>query len=336
MLECLTPLLDPGSALLPTLAASNPVAHVTDKPILGQWYISNVTVMLLIGAFVTAAIVIPAAQRISTGKRGTIDDLKAHGPLANLVEAVCLYLREDVFRPMLGEQTDRHIPLLWTLFWFILVSNLLGLLPILDLTALFAVHWGVNDGHGIWGTATQSIWVTGALAVVAFIYWNGVALVKDPKGWVIHLTAGAPVYMWPIMIPVEIIGTFVKPFALALRLFANMTGGHIILAVLYGFVATLVQYFSGQGLQGVGWTLAIFPMLGAVAVNILEILVAFIQAFIFAFLTGLFLSQLIVHEHEEEHEEHEGHHPEDQGLHEPIGESLQETLVPAEAQPATG
>jgi F-type H+-transporting ATPase subunit a len=279
------------------LAAGNPVDHVTDKPILGQWYVSNATVMLLLGAIVTAAIVLPAARRIATGHSGSLEDLRAKGLWANLVESVCLYLREAVFRPVLGDQTDRYTPMLWTLFWFILVSNLLGLVPLVDWTA--PLLYEVNDKHGIGGTATQSIWVTGALAAIAFLFWNGVALMKDPIGYLKHLTAEAPWFMWPIMVPVEIMGMFVKPLALALRLFANITGGHIILAVLLSFITALVQNLGGWG-----YGLALFPLLGATAVNVLEILVAFIQAYIFTFLTCLFLGQLVVHEHDE-HDEQE-------------------------------
>ncbi len=292
---------------LPLLAsgAIDPVGHVTDKPLLvgdwglgPGWLISNVTVMLVLSAVVTAVVVIPAAGRIATGKTGTLDDLRAKGLWANLVESVCLYLRDEVFRPVLQDQTDRYTPMLWTLFWFILICNLMGLVPLLDITALFG--WG--HGHGIGGTATQSIWVTGALALVAFLYWNGIAFFKDPLGFLKHLTAGAPWFMWPVMIPVEIMGMFVKPVALTLRLFANMTGGHIIIAVLFIFVVKLSLSLGGV----LGHGLALVPLLGSLAIFMLEILVAFIQAYIFTFLTCLFLGQLVVHEHEE-HEHHAGH-----------------------------
>ena len=284
------------------LAAANPVGHVTDKPILPGYVVSNVTVMLVLSGLVTLLLIIPAARRIATGKTGTLDDLRAKGTLANFVEAICLYLRDDVFRPILGEQTDRYIPMLWTFFWFILVSNLLGLVPLVDITAAFGIN--VRGGHavGIGGTATQSIWVTGTLAAISFIWFNGSGFVKDPVGFLKHLTAGAPWYMWIIMVPVEIIGTFVKPVALALRLFANMTGGHIIVATLLSFVVGL-----GTGMRGAaGNGLAILPLLGTIAIYFLEILVAFIQAYIFTFLSGLFLAQLVVHHHEE-HEHGDEH-----------------------------
>ena len=287
------------------LLASDPVAHVIDKPIYKNadgsiWWVSNVTIMLVAGALVTALLVIPAARRINTGKERRLDDFRAQGILANLVEVVCVYLRDEVFRPVLGNQTDRFCPMLWTFFWFILVCNLMGLIPFVDIIKI--------GGTGIGGTATQSIWVTSALASIAFLFWNGVALIKDPLGYLKHLTAGAPWYMWFIMVPIELIGTAIKPFALAIRLFANMTGGHLVLAVLLSFVGPLVK------MAGAGKGLVILPVLGAVAINMLEILVALIQAYIFTFLTCLFLGQLVVHEHEE-HEDHEAGHGEEAAAH---------------------
>ncbi len=289
-----------------TFAASNPVDHVIDKPIYGQWFISNATLMLILSGAITLWMILPAAKKIATGNAHTLDDFRSQGLKANMVETVCLYLRNEVFKPMLGEQTDRYCPMLWTFFWFILINNLMGLIPFGDITALF----GLNEynGHyvGFGGTATQSIWVTGALAAIAFIWFNGVALAKDPVGFCKHLTGGAPWFMWPIMVVVEIVGTFVKPIALALRLFANMTGGHIIVATLLGFFVQLSQWKFG-----IGHGMALIPLAGTIAIYFLELLVAFIQAYIFTFLTALFLSQLVVHhghdEHHEEHGEDHGH-----------------------------
>jgi len=161
--------------LFPVLA-SNPLEHVIDKPIYGQWYVSNVTVMLLVGALVTLAVVVPAARRIATAQGAgarTIDDFRAQGPWANLVESICVFLRDDVFRGVLGDQTDRFTPILWTFFWYILICNLLGLIPLADLTGMLGINPNPEEpGHfyGIGGTATQSIWVTGALAAVSFLF----------------------------------------------------------------------------------------------------------------------------------------------------------------------
>ncbi len=288
-----------------TIAAGNPVDHVTDKPIYGQWFVSNVTLMLLLSGALTLWLILPAAKKIAkAGEAGakTLDDYRTQGIQANMVEVVCLYLRDTVFKPMLHEQTDRFMPMLWTFFWFILINNLLGLVPFVDITALF----GLNEyqGHyvGFGGTATQSIWVTGALAAISATWFNGVALVKNPKAYFLHMTGGAPMFMWPVMFGVELIGTGVKPIALALRLFANMTGGHIIVATLLGFFVQLSQWKTG-----IGHAMALIPLAGTIAIYFLELMVAFIQAYIFTFLSGLFLAQLVVHHHDDHgHEEH-GH-----------------------------
>jgi len=286
--------------------AVGPISHIIDKPLIeGQvggmdlWLLSNVTVMLIVSAVLTYLLIVPAAKRIQTGKARTLDDFRAQGTLANLVESVCVYLREEMFRDVLGDQTDRFTPILWTFFWYILICNLIGLVPILDITAMLG--WG-RGGHGIGGTATQSIWVTGGLAATSFIFYNATAFFKNPLGYLKHLTGGAPVFMWPIMIPVEIMGTLIKPFALAIRLFANMTGGHLVIAVLLSFVGPVIQTL-GTG----GFAVAGISILGAAGINFLELLVAFIQAYIFTFLTCLFLGQLVVHEHD--HEEHDEHAP---------------------------
>lgn len=291
-------MIDPISIL----AAVDPITHVVDKPLLTNssgsiWFISNVTIMLILGAVVTGLLIVPAARRIQPGQSRTIEDFRTQGTAANLVEMVCLYLRNEVFRPILEDETDRYCPILWTFFWFILISNLMGLIPIADFTAMLG--WG-HHGHGIGGTATQSIWVTAALACIAFLFYNGMGLLNDPIGYVKHLTMGAPWFMWIITVPIEIIGALIKPFALAIRLFANMTGGHLVIAVMLGFVGPLVK------MAGAGKAFLLFPFIGALAINILEVLVAFIQAYIFTFLTCLFLGQLVVHEHEE-HEHAEAH-----------------------------
>jgi F-type H+-transporting ATPase subunit a len=292
------------------LASSDPVAHVVDTQWFG-WKFSSVSFMLVLTGLITVVIMSIAAKSITTGRGTTIDDFRAKGIWANMIEATNLYLRNDVFRPVLGKDTDRFTPILWTFFWFILIANLLGLVPLKDATALLGINkhpdplTGQMVAHGIGGTATQSIWVTASLSLIAFLLINVTAIARDPVGYVKHMTAGAPVLMWPIMIPVEILGTFVKPFALTMRLFANMTGGHIVIAVMLGFVYALVD-----ALGPAGNAVAIIPLGAAIAIYFLEILVAFIQAFVFTFLTCLFLGQLIAHhgDHGDEHGHgHEGH-----------------------------
>lgn len=293
-------------SLLNVLAAgANPLEHVIDQPIFG-WAFSNVTLMLILCGVVAMITLVAAASRIGTGTTRTLEDYRTQGIWANMVESVCVYLRNEVFRPVLGHDTDRFTPLLWTMFWFILICNLFGLVPLKDLTGGLL---GLNHGHGFGGTATQSIWVTGALALISFVLINGVAIARDPAGYLKHMTGGAPWYIWPILIPVEILGVFVRPFALAMRLFANMTGGHVVVAVMLMFIAKMVGATWGQGggMAALGIGGSLLPFAAMIGIYFLEIVVAVIQAFVFTFLTCLFLGQLIHHEHDTSHPHPEEH-----------------------------
>lgn len=286
------------------LAADNPLLHVIDQPIWekgGIWIVSNATLMLVLSGVVAVIGLVAAAKRIHTGQTRTIDDYRTQGIWANLVETVCVYLRNEVFRPVLGKDTDKFTPLLWTMFWFILICNFFGLVPLKDLTGGLL---GMNHGHGYGGTATQSIFVTAALALISFVLINGVALARDPVGYFKHLTGGAPAYIWPILVPVEILGIFVKPFALCMRLFANMTGGHVVVAVMLMFIKMMVDatWGKGGGMTALGLGGAVLPFVAMIGIYFLEIVVAVIQAFVFTFLTCLFLGQLLHHDEELGHE----------------------------------
>jgi F-type H+-transporting ATPase subunit a len=200
------------------------------------------------------------------------------------------------------------MPFLWTIFFFILFNNLLGLVPLLDIQHLFSKN--LRDSHSayIGGTATQNIAVTAVLAILSFLVVN-IAGIRELgiKGYFGHMTGGAPIFVAPLIFVLELIGTFIKPVALAIRLFANMTAGHILMAVLFGFAATGVSLLSKSPLLGGGITLASF--LGAVAINLLELFVAVLQAFVFMFLTAVFISQLSHHHDEHEHHgEHDHEH----------------------------
>jgi F-type H+-transporting ATPase subunit a len=292
--------------MLPTLAQSllaqvNPLEHVLDKPIFqpgGYWILSNNLVSLLISAGlmllifprITKAYI--RREHVPTGTR-------------NFFEAILIYIREEMARPVLGEETDRFLPFLWTLFFFILFNNLLGLLP-----------WGVLTGwalrpmglHPFGGTATANIWVTGALAVVAFGVWQVAGIRANGLGpYLRHFLGGAPLWLAPLMIPLEIMGMFIKPFALAIRLFANMIAGHTVIAVLLMF--TTMAFGAGAAF---GWGISIVVVLASVAMMCLEVFVAFLQTYIFVFLTAMFIGQLVVHEHKHtpgeggEHDERRG------------------------------
>jgi F-type H+-transporting ATPase subunit a len=227
-------------------------------------------------------------------RRGTdpVGSLVPAGP-ANMIEAICEYLREEIARPNLGEHTDRFIKYIWTVFFFILTMNLLGLLPIGPVA-------GLLGSRHLGGTATGNVWVTGAMAVLTLIMMvvNGIRF--GGRHYFAHFCPG-PLWLAPLLIPVEIVGLFARIFALTVRLFANMVAGHVLLAVLLSFILG-AGTAAGAG-AGVG--VAIPSVLGSVAINVLEIFVAFLQAFIFTFLTTLFIGQSVVFHHDDH-----GHHGE--------------------------
>jgi F-type H+-transporting ATPase subunit a len=207
---------------------------------------------------------------------------------ANMLEAVCEYLRKEVAEPVLHEHTDRFIKYIWSVFFFVLTLNILGLLPIPVVSNLLGTHLG--------GTATGNIWVTATLALItmAMMVVNGLRI--GGTAYLAHFFPG-PWWLKPLLGLVEIIGLIAKVFALAVRLFANMIAGHILLAVLLSFILAAGAKSTGLGL-GVG----LIVVASSVAINFLELFVAFLQAFIFTFLTTLFIGMSVVLHHDE----HEG------------------------------
>ena len=287
------------------LLAENPLTHVIDHAIwqVGDWFLLTNHMVMLVLTAVIMLLVFPAltapyrdGEHVPTGSR-------------NFFEAILLYIRNDVAKPVLGDDADRFMPFLWTLFFFILINNLLGLLPLEPITADVSGFLGLP--HAVYGTATANLYVTGALALIAWLVIQFSGIRANGVGtYAKHFLGGAPWYMAPIMVPVEILGVVIKPCALAIRLFANMTAGHLLVAVLLGFTGTAAALGTGA-LIGIG----IPVVIGTTAIMVLETFVAFLQAYIFTFLTALFISQLVVHEHEH-HADEGGHHDE---AHESFG-----------------
>lgn len=202
--------------------------------------------------------------------------------LQNLIEAICVYLRQDVVRPVLHEHTDRFIGFIWTLFFFILTLNLLGLIP----TEAF-IHVITRKENHFGGPATANIWITGGLAFVTFIVTH-IAGIRQ-QGIVHYIKTfipPVPWYMVPFMYFLEIITAFVRPFALAVRLFANIVGGHTTIATLVGLIIIFKNY-----------AIASVSIGAIVGMSFLELLVAFLQAYIFTILSTLFISFSISPEH---------------------------------------
>ncbi|MHC5023817.1 MAG: F0F1 ATP synthase subunit A [Planctomycetota bacterium] len=287
------------------LAADNPVNHVTDLVLfhVGPVPITMHTLTILVVAALFVWAMSSAAKAIATGPAESGNErFITKGRFAQFVELVVVYLRDEMLVPVLGEQaTRRYLPYLMTVFFFILFMNLFGLIPLADLQHLL----GLPDAW-IGGTATASITVTAALAFVSFVVIQVHGFKElGVKGYLEHLCGGliplphillAPVVL--IIFVVELAGQFIKPAALAIRLFANMVAGHTLMAVLLGFGGQAARAGMG-GLSITGITL--ISGVAAVGITFLELFVAFLQAFIFMFLTAVFISLLSHHGEEHEH-----------------------------------
>ncbi len=313
--------------------SSDPVSHIVDKPI-GNWRLFDVDIMLsmvtvLGSAIVLVLLLIYAAKGSKTGQAslGNRRYLPA-GKFSALVEVIVVYLRDEMLIPVMGARlAARYLSYLLSLFFFILILNIVGLIPFVD------VHYAIYHFTGLMpfdnvpesktaalfgGAATASISVTAALAVISFF----VVQVQGFRelgigGWLEHLCGGrelvrGSIFLWlviPIIFLVELGGIFVKPAALAIRLFANMVAGHTLLLTLLGFGAVALNadlgFFAVSGITLVSGV-------GAILITFLEVFVAVLQAFIFMFLTAVFISLMAHEEHEEGHEG-EGAHGENHG-----------------------
>lgn len=240
----------------------------------GDYTITNHVIMLLLSALLLVVLV-PIAARAKT--------IVPSG-FRNLLESVLHFLREDMARPALGQHTDKFIPFIWTMFFLILTANLLGLIPL----GAFAAPIDSNLRH-MEGTATGNISITVGLALCSFVFIHVSGMREQGvRGyWKSFFFGHAPIWLAPLMIPLEILGALVKPFALAIRLFANMIAGHVVIAVILGFAA------AGLAMGGVALGITAASILGATFIYLLEVLVAVLQAYIFTFLTTLFVGMAI-------------------------------------------
>lgn len=296
-------------------AANDPTSHskdiillrVGDTPVLTMHML---TLILAAGLFLLLMNIVANAMQTGAASEGN-ERYITKGRFAQMIEAMICWLRDEIIEPILGKATTRaYLPYLLTVFFFIWFNNVLGLIPLLDLQHLAGWFWGDSHFAIIGGTATGNIAVTAALAVIA-----GVVIIVHGlrdlgvKEFFFHLCGGLlpmpllqAIAMSPIILLVliiELLGLIIKPTALAIRLFANMLAGHTLLATLLGFTAMAAQ--AGMGFLGVGGVAAISGV-GSIAIYFLEIFVATLQAFIFMFLTTVFIS-LFTHHDEEGHEE---------------------------------
>ena len=226
-----------------------------------------------------------------------------HGPM-NALEAVVEYVRDSIVLPNVGRKwVNTWTPLILTFFFFILFANAVGLIPIFEVMALLD-RWVLHTGedslakrlmHG-GTTATANFNVTAALASITFgaIIVAGTRAHGFVKHWKNLVPHGLAPVLYVILIPIEIMGMFVRPFALTMRLAANMTGGHIAILAILSFVFLFAEMF-GRAVAGVGVGLAVSVPL-AVGISALEIIVVLVQAYVFTLLTAVFMG-MAIHAH---------------------------------------
>jgi F-type H+-transporting ATPase subunit a len=311
-------------AILPVLSAGlepevehapDPLHHVVNNVYVqtesGWWIWSANQGTLLLSGIIMIVVGLWVASKVKTGDKSQGSEAYVtRNKFAHMIEVICVYLREEVARPLLHDRTDKLMPFLWTIFFFVLVNNLLGLMPIRDVLELVGM-----EHPPVGGTATQNIWVTGALALIAGIVFNGAAIFRlGPVGFTKHMMGGLPWYMFPIallLLVIEAAGQFIiKPFALALRLFANMTAGHVLIATLLLFGGAAIHNLSISKDMGSNGVTVVVSVAAIIALTFLELFVAFLQAFVFMFLITIFISLMDHHDehgHEHEHGHADGH-----------------------------
>jgi len=231
-------------------------------------------ILLLIASGLMFAIFVPLARRLKAGK-------PPNNLLGRIALGLLLFVRDEIVIPGIGERdANRYLPFFWSMFFFIFICNLLGLIPFM-------------------GSPTGSLWVTAALALCAFTVIHGSAIMKMGAGHYFkahfpHVDApiGLGVVIGLFIGCIEIMGDFIKGFVLAVRLFANIFAGHTVLAVIMMLIVA-AKYAPGY----LFWPISFGSVLSVVALSFLELFIAFLQAYVFTFLTSIFLGMAMHPEH---------------------------------------
>jgi len=238
-------------------------------------HVTKFMILELVAALLIIAIFVPLARRIITGER-------PRGKFWNFFEAILMFLRDQVARPVIGKaDADRYLPYIWTVFFFILFCNLLGMIP-----------W-CGSPTGAWAC-------TLVLAVASLVIVFGTGMRKyGPIGYFLSLMPHMDLpfamkiiiipLMGPMIVAIEVLGVLIKHFVLSVRLLANMFAGHLVLATIVGFLGATAGTSLWYGVLPAS-------LLGAVALSMLELFVAFLQAYIFTFLSALFIG-MALHPH---------------------------------------
>lgn len=237
--------------------------------------ISKNVAALLVSMLVILIIFISIANRYKNNAK------RAPKGLQSLFEPFIIFIRDEVAKPSIGKNANRYMPYLLTVFFFVWINNMLGLIPI--------APFGAN--------LTGNIACTLTLALFTFM----ITLASSKKAFWIHIinTPGVPWWLkfpLPLMPVVELLGVFIKPFVLTLRLFANITAGHII---PLGFISLI--FIFGKQSVAVGYGVSVVSVALNLFMSVLELLVAFLQAYIFTLLSAMYFGQALEEHHHEEH-----------------------------------
>lgn len=245
--------------------------HISDKPILAipPIHVGGVTIDLSISAKILM-LIISAVLMLIVFSYAAASNRKGKHPkgLGNFIEMMVVFVRDDVVIPSMGKDGARFLPFFLTMFFFILFINFLGLVP------------GMSTG-------TSSVSVTAGLALITFIMTQVYGIKHNGFGGYFKglIPPGVPVFVLPVMVIIEFLGLLTKPFALAIRLFANMTAGHIVIYALIGLI-----FMLGYAVIPVSVAFSLF-------IYVLEILVSVLQAYIFTMLSALFIGMAIHQDH---------------------------------------
>lgn len=278
----------------------DPEGHVIPHYLFGSHWFTNHHLMSLVALVGGVLLLWLAARKILIRHEEGLEGYVTKGRFAQCIETFCLFLRDSMTRPLLGDLTDRYIYIIWSFFFFILFGNLLGMLPISAVAGLIV---GGQFSH-IGGTFTGNINFTAGLAIVAFILIHGIALKENGWGYIKHTMPVplTPLWLSPLLVLVNILllflelilGPAIKAFALCIRLFANMVAGHLVLGSIIIMTLSLSVFLKPVS------------VIGAAVFSFLELFVAFLQAYIFTFLLVIFISLGASHDAAHEEEEHIG------------------------------
>jgi len=290
---------NPGEVIIEHVSNSSidhPLIHI-DKVLGIDLSVTKHVMMIWIVAALVFVIVSAAVRRYLRQER-----LVPSG-FMNALEFLVLYLRDNIVEPNVGRKwVNVYTPLFLTFFVFILTANLIGIFPVFDLLSLLnhsVLHlpeqsFLVRMLHG-GTTATGNYNVTAGLATVTFL----AIIVAGSRAhgfgghWKNLIPHGVPVWLYPLLIPLEVVGMFVRPFALTMRLAANMTGGHVAILAILSFVFIFTGLYGAAAGMGVGVILSVPVGVGLMA---LELIVILVQAYVFTLLSAVFIG-MAIHAH---------------------------------------